>query len=419
MKLQVLRTIGRSRAVVIAGGAGLCVTFAAIAAVPAQPSRSATMASSVTTALPPAAPETLFAEPMSAAVELSATLQPSDSLDDTLVRSGVARADARAVAALVGEALPGGVPDATRLNIMLGANVAKGERRLERVAFQPGRTFQILVGRTLTGQLKLARDAIFVDATPQRFRGRAGPELFWSLRGAGVPAEAARNYLEALTTRVDLHQVQPRDEFDLVVDHIRDASGKGQSGPLIYAALRRPSGRSVQLVRWTVGSRTGWYDPSRPEQRVEGFEQPVHGHLTSSFGYRVHPILGFARFHDGVDYGAAWGTPVLAAADGVVSGAGWSGGYGRQVRVAHQDGVVTSYSHLSQIVAVPGTRVQRGQMIGLVGSSGFSTGAHLHFEVRRNGRPVDPLSFPPAGFERIGPADLAALRARAEQLRSI
>jgi murein DD-endopeptidase MepM/ murein hydrolase activator NlpD len=129
--------------------------------------------------------------------------------------------------------------------------------------------------------------------------------------------------------------------------------------------------------------------------------------------------LGFARFHDGVDYGAAWGTPVFAAADGVVSGAGWSGGYGRQVRVAHESGIETSYSHLSQIVAVPGTRVQRGQMIGLVGSSGFSTGAHLHFEVRRNGRPVDPRSFRPAGVERIGPADLAALRARAEQLRSI
>ena len=89
------------------------------------------------------------------------------------------------------------------------------------------------------------------------------------------------------------------------------------------------------------------------------------------------------------------------------------------MRLAHPDGVVTSYAHLSRILAAPGTRVQRGQLIGLVGSSGFSTGAHLHFEVRRAGQPLDPATFRPAGVERISATDLAALRARLEQLRSI
>jgi murein DD-endopeptidase MepM/ murein hydrolase activator NlpD len=188
---------------------------------------------------------------------------------------------------------------------------------------------------------------------------------------------------------------------------------------VLYAGLRRRDGRSVDIVRWTVGDRTGWFDPSKPEQRVEGFEQPVRGRVTSRFGYRIHPILRFGRFHDGVDFGAAWGSPVFAAADGVVTRAGWSGGYGRQVRLAHPNGLVTSYAHLSRILAAPGTRVQRGQLIGLVGSSGFSTGAHLHFEVRRAGRPVDPMTFRPAGVERISATDLAALRVRLEQLRSI
>jgi murein DD-endopeptidase MepM/ murein hydrolase activator NlpD len=80
---------------------------------------------------------------------------------------------------------------------------------------------------------------------------------------------------------------------------------------------------------------------------------------------------------------------------------------------------MTSYSHLSRILAAPGTTVQRGQLIGLIGSSGFSTGPHLHFEVRRFGQPVDPATFRHAGYERIGATDLAALRARLEQLRSI
>jgi murein DD-endopeptidase MepM/ murein hydrolase activator NlpD len=184
--------------------------------------------------------------------------------------------------------------------------------------------------------------------------------------------------------------------------------------------LRRKNGHALNLVRWTVGDRTGWFDPSRPEQRVEGFEQPVRGgRITSRFGYRMHPILGFGRFHDGLDIGTAWGSPVFAAADGVVTGAGWTGGYGRQVRLAHPGGVMTSYAHLSRILAVPGTRVKRGQLIGLVGSSGFSTGAHLHFEVRRSGRPVDPATFHYASVQVIDPTNLAALKARLEQLRSI
>jgi hypothetical protein len=271
----------------------------------------------------------------------------------------------------------------------------------------------------MAGKLKLARDAVSVDATPQHFKGVAGGDLFWSLRAAGVPAQSAREYLDALATRLDLRQVGPKDEFDLVVDHVSDGAGKKQTGPVLYAGLRRQNGRSVDVVRWTVGDRSGWFDPSKPEQRIEGFEQPVRGRVTSRFGYRIHPILRFGRFHDGVDYGAAWGSPVFAAADGVVTRAGWSGGYGRQVRLAHPDGVATSYAHLSRIFAAPGTRVRRGQLIGLVGSSGFSTGAHLHFEVRRAGRPVDPVTFRPAGVERISPTDLAALRARLQQLRSI
>jgi len=412
------RAAPRARAAA-AAVAALGLAAAAVAAIPEPAPASPPRPVAAPAEVSPPATATRFAEPANAAVELLATMRAGDGVADLLARSGAASADSRAAESLIADALPAGVPAGTQIILLLGEASGKGARRIERLSFQPNRTFRVVVGHTLAGELRLVRDAVSVDATPQRFRGRAGPDMFWSLRAAGVPAESAREFVQALGSRTNLRSLGRSDEFDLVLDHWRNANGEGTPGPLLYAALRRASGESVQLVRWTLDGQAGWYDPARPVQRVDGLDQPVAGRLTSSFGYRIHPILRFARFHQGVDFGAAWGTPVFAAADGVVSGTGWNGGHGRQVRLAHSDGVQTSYSHLSRIVAVPGTPVRRGDLIGLVGSSGFSTGAHLHFEVRRNGAPIDPLSFRRATVTRIAAPDLAALRARLEQLRSI
>jgi murein DD-endopeptidase MepM/ murein hydrolase activator NlpD len=119
---------------------------------------------------------------------------------------------------------------------------------------------------------------------------------------------------------------------------------------------------------------------------------PAQGPITSYFGYRYHPILHFTRFHAGVDIGAGFGSPIVAAGDGTVVGAGWGGGYGRVVEIAHGGGLMSLYGHMSQIVAQRGSFVHRGELIGYVGSSGLSTGPHLHFEVRQGGTPVNPLA---------------------------
>ena len=122
----------------------------------------------------------------------------------------------------------------------------------------------------------------------------------------------------------------------------------------------------------------------RPRPRSKAASPcPVNGPITSYFGYRYHPILHFTRFHAGLDIGAGWGSPIVAAGDGQVVSAGWAGGYGREVRIAHGGGIVSRYGHMSEIVAAPGSFVRRGQLIGYVGSSGLSTGPHLHFEVSR------------------------------------
>jgi murein DD-endopeptidase MepM/ murein hydrolase activator NlpD len=119
--------------------------------------------------------------------------------------------------------------------------------------------------------------------------------------------------------------------------------------------------------------------------------RPCRGRISSRFGYRYHPVLKYQRLHAGVDFGAPTGTPVYAAADGEVFFASWRGGYGRCIIVLHAEGMSTLYGHLSQISVKPGQTVRRGQRIGAVGSTGLSTGPHLHFELRRNGVPVNPM----------------------------
>jgi murein DD-endopeptidase MepM/ murein hydrolase activator NlpD len=133
----------------------------------------------------------------------------------------------------------------------------------------------------------------------------------------------------------------------------------------------------------------------------------------------MHPILRFVRFHSGLDFGAAIGSPIVAAADGQVVGAGWTGGYGRQVRIMHSGGVMTTYSHMSSMAAVPGTSVRQGQVIGYVGSSGLSTGPHLHFEVRINNQPVNPLTARLVSRPVFQGPQLAAFKARLKQVTSI
>jgi len=120
---------------------------------------------------------------------------------------------------------------------------------------------------------------------------------------------------------------------------------------------------------------------------------PVSGPVTSPFGWRVHPILHVKRFHTGIDIGVGYGTPIHAADSGTVIYATWMSGYGNVIIIDHGGGISTLYAHQSSLAVGMGARVARGQVIGYVGSTGFSTGPHLHFEVRLNGTPVDPLAY--------------------------
>jgi len=120
---------------------------------------------------------------------------------------------------------------------------------------------------------------------------------------------------------------------------------------------------------------------------------PVNGPITSPYGYRIHPILGYRKLHTGIDFGVGYGTPIHAADSGTVIYATWMSGYGNVIIIDHGRGISTLYAHQSSLAVGNGARVGRGQVVGYVGSTGFSTGPHLHFEVRVNGNPVDPLGY--------------------------
>ncbi len=135
---------------------------------------------------------------------------------------------------------------------------------------------------------------------------------------------------------------------------------------------------------------------SRTSIIIEGtgvMAYPSNASTSSSFGWRMHPVLGYRRFHSGMDFAASYGSTIRAADSGTVIFAGWYGGYGRAVIIDHGKGITTLYGHSSELYVADGQAVERGQAIAAVGSTGLSTGPHLHFEVRRNGTPVDPANY--------------------------
>ena len=362
--------------------------------------------------------EPIASAPERAFIDVFATVG-ADGLARSLARIGAATGDAIQVESLVrGEG--GRVTPGTGVSVMLGRKGAAGLRPIEKVELRTGLDMRMRVERGEVG-LTLTKLPIPVDRTPLRIRGRAGDGLYWALRAAGASSQSAAAYLRALATQVDVGAIAPDDRFDLIMANRRAAGGENQAGPLLYAGLERRGERALQLVAWNVGGKIAWVDAATAGQvqAASAMMWPVNARITSTFGMRYHPILHFARMHSGIDFGAAWGTPIHAAADGQVSRAGWAGGYGRQVRIEHGGGLATSYSHMSRMIVAPGSPVRQGQVIGYVGTSGLSTGSHLHYEVLRGGQAVNPMSVRFANAPAVDPAMTDAIKARLKALLRI
>lgn len=363
---------------------------------------------------PTDAVETLAESPERPIIDLRATMSRGDDFARVLERAGVAGAEADQVTAMLAGVVPvSDLHPGTVLDLTLGRRPNRAVARpLDKLSFRASFDLRIEVNR-VGGALALTRIPILVDETPLRIQGPVGASLYRSARAAGVPARDVETYIRALNTQVSVPAgIASDDRFDIIIEHRRAATGEVETGELLYAGLVRSSGRDLQLMQWTTGGSTQWFEASGVGRQSGGMTRPVPGGVSSGFGMRFHPILNYSRMHQGVDLHAAYGTPIIAVADGRVDFSGWHGGHGNAVEINHGGGLQTLYGHMSRIAVHSGESVHRGEVIGYVGSTGLSTGPHLHFEVHRNGVPVNPLGQTFAGRAQLSGADLAAFRGR-------
>jgi murein DD-endopeptidase MepM/ murein hydrolase activator NlpD len=291
-------------------------------------------------------------------------------------------------------------------------------RPLDALSFRARFDLKLSLER-VAGKLTLARIPISVDDTPLRIQGRVGSSLYRSARAAGAPAKVVEAYIRAVAGQVDVGSIGADDRFDIILEQRRAETGETETGELLYAGLQRSAGRDLQLMQWSQSGRVQWFEAAGVGRSSGTLQRPVPGMVSSNFGLRRHPILGYTRLHKGMDFRAGYGTPILAATDGRIAAAGWAGGYGKQVRVHHAGGLMTTYSHMSRIAAQPGSFVRQGQLIGYVGSTGLSTGPHLHYELYRNGAPINPASVRFVVRSQLSGGDLAAFRGKLRSLLSV
>ena len=364
--------------------------------------------------------ELLSDTPERPTVERLAALGPGDGFSHALRRAGVGPADATQIAALVGHVVPiADIAPGTTASLTLGRRTSRNVARpLDALSFRARFDLKIEM-RRVGGQLQLSQIPIAVDNTPLRLQGRVGASLYRAARAAGVPAHAVETFIRALATQIDVGRIAPDDRFDVIIEHRRAATGETETGRLLYAGLDRAHAKDLQLLEWQQDGKAQWFEASGVGKSSGMFQRPVPGVVTSNFGSRMHPILGYTRMHKGIDFRAGYGTPILAASDGRIARAGWAGGYGRQVMINHAGGYATSYSHMSRIVAQPGQFVRQGQVIGYVGSTGLSTGPHLHYELHRNGLAINPSSVRYASQARLSGPELAGFRTRLRHLLSV
>lgn len=228
--------------------------------------------------------------------------------------------------------------------------------------------------------------------------------LYEAARQVNIPLEAFDKFVRVMSFSVDFQRdIQPGDQFELVYENAVDrlTGDVLTSGKLYYAGIIL-SGKRFGFYRFTYpDGRVGWYDRNGESAVRTLMRTPVNGaRLSSRYGMRRHPVTGFNAMHRGIDFAVPTGTPILAAGTGHIEMASWNGSYGKYVRIRHNSTYKTAYAHLSRFE--PGLRrgkvVQQGEVIGYVGSTGRSTGPHLHYEILVNNRHVNPLTVQlPAG----------------------
>jgi len=232
--------------------------------------------------------------------------------------------------------------------------------------------------------------------------------LYNSASKAGVDPEIIIEFARIFGFEIDFQRdIRENDEYKIFYERYEDDEGEVHNNGNILFAYMKNSGKEISLYRYTDKNKvTGYYTSDGKSIERALMKTPINGaRLSSTFGFRRHPILGYNKLHQGTDFAAATGTPIMASGSGVIERASWFGAYGKFIMIRHNSTYKTAYAHLSGFAKGirSGSRVQQGQVIGYVGSTGRSTGPHLHYEVLVNGQRVNSQKLNlPSGKNLVG-----------------
>lgn len=355
-------------------------------------------------------------------IRVPLTVSKGDTLMQLLVKAQVPRAEAHeAVQALKDVYNPRDLLPGTNIELnFLPGREEKSKPSFLGLNFEPSVERLVSVARTWAGfQADEVMRPLKNEAT--RVSGTISNSLYEDAVKAGLPAMIVVELIRNFSYDVDFQRdIQPNDKFEVMFDRMVDEDGRtARNGKVLYADLIL-GGTSHRIYHFvTPDGAADYYNAKGESIRKALLRTPVDGaRLTSSFGRRMHPILGYTVQHKGVDFGAVSGTPIMAAGAGTVVEAGWKGAYGRYVRIRHNSGYSTAYAHMSQFGRniKAGARVSQGDVIGYVGATGRVTGPHLHYEVLLNNKQINPMSAKVATGQKLGGKQLAAFNAEKGKL---
>jgi murein DD-endopeptidase MepM/ murein hydrolase activator NlpD len=341
-----------------------------------------------------------------------------DTVPSVLRELGATADDVAKIAAVLGaRGGDNGIKEGQKLRILL-TPIANGTRLQPIRVIIAGENFvDAVVALSDTGKY-VSVDVKSVDTEVAENNGEvadngSGVRLYQSVyetaRRDQIPDGVTEDLIRNYSFDIDMQRkVQPGDSIEVLYAGDEENSASDNHPELQFAALT-VGGETRKLYRFQSpdDGLSDYYDEAGKSAKKFLVRKPVpDAVMRSGFGLRRHPILGYTKMHTGVDWATASGTPIYAAGNGVVEKAGWESGYGKFVLIRHNNGYETAYGHMTAFARNidEGTRVRQGQVIGFVGSTGLSTGAHVHYEIRINGRFVDPMRVKlPRGRELQGP----------------
>ena len=326
------------------------------------------------------------------------TVSQGDTLAKLLEEGGVAKAlTHRIIDSLKDVFNPRNLRKGQKITLAFENMDAQAEPVFKRLSIRLDVTNEVCVNRMSDNSFKSEEIIHELDAVLSKSRAEISSSLYNAAEKAGMPIDILVKLINAYSYDVDFQRdIRPGDKFEALYEKMLDEDGNFvRGGSILYASLTT-KGRTIPVYRFkTSDGIYNLYNEDGQSIRKTLMVTPIDGaRLSSGYGMRKHPILGYSRMHKGLDFAASKGTPIMAAGDGVVEYAGKKGSYGNYICLHHANEYKTVYGHLSKYGRgiKKGVKVKQGQIIGYVGSTGVSTGPHLHYEVIHRSKNINPGS---------------------------